>query len=258
MRVLPSLSAFQLAAARMGWALQDCDCLSVHGRPGRPPARGALSRRAPPCPDRVDGDTPRRSPTSSPTRAYGQTKLSVLEHLGGEKERIVHGTPKPGRNRSRSFTRWRSRLPPISASRPRARTFRAFPTMPFRHDGKMTKQDIRAVTLAELAPLPGRPTLGHRRRLRIGRHRMAARGSGRKGNRVWNPTRSGARWRPRTRPRSEFPHLELMDASAPEGLTDLPAPDAIFIGGGLTADEDRRGLHLRCPRRPAGRKRCHA
>ena len=33
MRVLPSPSAFSLAAARLGWPLQDCDCLTVHGRP---------------------------------------------------------------------------------------------------------------------------------------------------------------------------------------------------------------------------------
>src|SRR5690606_41083271 len=33
MRVFPAPSAFSLAAARMGWALQDTICLSLHGRP---------------------------------------------------------------------------------------------------------------------------------------------------------------------------------------------------------------------------------
>ena len=33
MRILPAPSAFSLAAARMGWALQDCEMLSLHGRP---------------------------------------------------------------------------------------------------------------------------------------------------------------------------------------------------------------------------------
>ncbi|WP_422035999.1 precorrin-6y C5,15-methyltransferase (decarboxylating) subunit CbiE [Roseibium sp.] len=44
---LPALSAFQLAASRMGWPVQDCECLSVHGRPSI--CCAARSTRVPGC-----------------------------------------------------------------------------------------------------------------------------------------------------------------------------------------------------------------
>ena len=49
----------------------------------------------------------------------------------------------------------------------------------------------------------------------------------------------------------EFPHLELIEGAAPAALVDLPQPDAVFIGGGLTT----AGLVERCWRalKPRGR-----
>lgn len=46
--IIPHLSAFSLAAARLGWSLPDCDCFTIHGRPagecrGLHPAGGAAS-----------------------------------------------------------------------------------------------------------------------------------------------------------------------------------------------------------------------
>ncbi|MCL4146910.1 UNVERIFIED_CONTAM: hypothetical protein GTU68_021083 [Idotea baltica] len=232
MTVLPSLSAFQLAAARMGWAIQDTECLSVHGRPVDL-LRAALYPGARLLVLTGSAETPRQVADLLADEGYGSCAMSVLEHLGGHKERIVHGTAETWSETVAGFhtlaldvvadpgTRFRSLVPGLADDA-------------FRHDGKMTKQDIRAVTLAELKPHPGallwdigagcgsvsiewlraaRQTsvIGlepHAERRRMASENAAALG---------------------------VPHLELKDATAPEGLDGLPDPDAVFIGGGLTA-----------------------
>lgn len=232
MTVLPSPSAFQLAASRMSWPLQDCECLSVHGRPVDllrcalyPGARLLVLTSGP--------ETPRQVADLLADEGYGRTRITVLEHLGGEKERRTSGTAEDWSGEVAAFhtlaldvaadpgTRVRARVPGLSDDA-------------FRHDGKMTKQDIRAVTLGELKPHPGAllwdvgagcgsvaiEWLRAANRTRaIGlephaeRRKMAAE----------NAIALGV------------PHLDLLDAAAPEGLDGLARPDAVFIGGGLTA-----------------------
>lgn len=232
MTVLPSQSAFQLAAARMGWALQDTECLSVHGRPVDL-LRSALYPGARVLVLTSDAGTPRQVADLLADEGYGRSAMTVLEHLGGDRERIVQGTAETWSDSVADFhtlaltviadpnTCFRGLVPGLADDA-------------FRHDGKMTKQDIRAVTLAELKPYPGALLwdIGSgcgsvsiewlraaRRSLAIGlephgeRRRMAAENAAALG----------------------VPHLELLDATAPEGLDGLPDPDAIFIGGGLTA-----------------------
>lgn len=229
--VLPSLSAFQLAASRMAWPLQDCECLSVHGRP-IDLLRGALYPGARLLVLTSGAQTPQQVADLLADEGYGRTRMTALEHLGGEKERRTSGTAEGWSGEVAAFhtlaldviadpgTRLRARVPGLSDDA-------------FRHDGKMTKQDIRAVTLAELKPHPGAllwdigagcgsvaiEWLRAANRTRaIGlepladRRKMAAE----------NATALGV------------PHLELINATAPEGLDGLDRPNAVFIGGGLT------------------------
>jgi len=233
MSVLPALSAFQLAASRMGWALQETDCLSVHGRPVDL-LRAALYPGARLLVLTSGAETPREVADLLADEGFGQTQMTVLEHLGGGKERQVAGTAENWSAEVAGFHTLALHVAADAGVRPRSRT-PGLADDAFRHDGKMTKQDIRAVTLAELAPYPGALLWdigagcgsvaiewlrAAPRTLAIGlepnaeRRQMAAE----------NALALGV------------PHLELKDARAPEGFADLPAPEAIFVGGGLTAD----------------------
>ena len=76
----------------------------------------------------------------------------------------------PTSTRSMSW-RWRSKRRPARACF--ARTSGLADAL-FEHDGQITKREIRAMTLSSLAPRRARTAVGCRRRLRLGRDRMAA------------------------------------------------------------------------------------
>ncbi|WP_420335521.1 precorrin-6y C5,15-methyltransferase (decarboxylating) subunit CbiE [Roseibium sp.] len=230
--VLPSLSAFQLAASRMSWPLQDCECLSVHGRPVDL-LRSALYPGARLLLLTSGEKTPRQVADLLADEGYGRSRMTALEHLGGEKERRTSGTAEDWSGDVAAFhtlaldviadpgTRLRARVPGLSDD-------------VFRHDGKMTKQDIRAVTLAELKPHPGALLWD----IGAGCGSVAI-----EWLRAANRTRAiGLEPHADRRAMAAenaialgVPHLELLDAAAPGGLDGLARPDAVFIGGGLTA-----------------------
>src|SRR6185295_10799173 len=120
----------------------------------------------------------------------------------------------------------------------------------FDHDGQLTKQEVRAATLAALAPLPGQllwdvgagcgsisiEWLRANRRMRaIAIEHNSARRELIDRNCITLGT----------------PALKVVDGEAPAALAGLPAPDAIFIGGGLST----AGLAEACwePLKPGGR-----
>lgn len=107
------------------------------------------------------------------------------------------------------------------------------PDHAFENDGQLTKRDIRAVTLSRLQPLP------HELLWDVG----AGCGSiGIEWMRVHPSCRAIAIEADETRQaiiernaRSlGVPGLQLVKGEAPEALSGLEAPDAIFIGGGVT------------------------
>ncbi|MCF3640692.1 precorrin-6y C5,15-methyltransferase (decarboxylating) subunit CbiE, partial [Rhizobium sp. TRM95111] len=87
MTVYPAPSAFNLAAARMGWPLQDTVCVSLHGRPIdliRPhlhPDARILALTS-------DSDGPAALATLLAEAGFGGSTLTVLEALGGDRERV--------------------------------------------------------------------------------------------------------------------------------------------------------------------------
>lgn len=229
--VLPSPSAFQLAAARMGWALQDCDCLSVHGRP-LDLLRAALYPGARLLVLTSGAETARLAAGLLSEEGYGRTRMTALEHLGGEREQHLSGTADSWEVETAALNTLALDITADPGTQVRPRT-PGLPDEAFRHDGKMTKQDVRAITLAELKPYPGAllwdigagcgsvaiEWLRAASRTRaIGLEPVAARREMAADNAV----------------ALGVPQLELIDAVAPEGLAGLPKPDAVFIGGGLT------------------------
>jgi len=151
--VIPSPSAFSLACARLKWSLPDTRCLTIHGRsidiialnlfPG---ARLLLLSR--------DGNSPSEVAEYLRERGFEDSRLTVLEHMGGPKEKISSGSAK----------RWNRPTEDLNVlaveivAGPKARMLSMVPGLPddaFEHDGQLTKREVRAATVSALQPLPG-------------------------------------------------------------------------------------------------------
>ncbi|MFI5428316.1 precorrin-6Y C5,15-methyltransferase (decarboxylating) subunit CbiT [Aeromicrobium sp. UC242_57] len=108
------------------------------------------------------------------------------------------------------------------------------PDEAFEHDGQLTKRDIRASALSRLAPTPGEHLwdvgggAGS-----VGIEWMRAH------PRCTTTTIEASSERAarigRNASRLGVPGLRVVTGRAPDALTDLPRPDAVFIGGGATA-----------------------
>ncbi len=154
MTIIPAPSAFSLAAARLGWALQDVETVSLHGRPVsllqtfiQPGARIiALT---------ADGQAPGEVAALLSARGFGTSKLSVLEHLGGPDERRVDLIA--AECGAQGFADLNT-IGVECIAEPGATVLPRTPGLSddaFIHDGQLTKKEVRAVTLAALCPVPG-------------------------------------------------------------------------------------------------------
>ena len=154
MLVLPAPSAFSLAAARLGWALAGCVLVSLHGRaldlirPHLQPGARVLALTS-------DGDGPAALARLLRDTGFGASHITVLEALGGPRARVRAAT-------AAGFDL--SAIDPLNivalevAASPGARVIARAAGLAdelFEHDGQITKREIRAVTLAALAPRRG-------------------------------------------------------------------------------------------------------
>jgi precorrin-6Y C5,15-methyltransferase (decarboxylating) len=233
MIVVPAVSAFSLAAARLGWSLPQTVLVSVHGRtldlirPHLQPGARILALTS-------GGEDPAALARLLVEAGFGASRLKVLEALGGPRERIRgttaaafdFGTVGP-----------RNTVAVEVEAAPGARVLALTPGLPdnlFEHDGQITKREIRAVTLSSLAPRRGellwdigsgsgsvaiewlladplmRAVAIERRAERAARIRRNAAACG-------------------------VPGLEIIEGAAPAALSALATPDAVFIGGGGNA-----------------------
>jgi precorrin-6B C5,15-methyltransferase / cobalt-precorrin-6B C5,C15-methyltransferase len=232
MLVLPAPSSYSLAAARMGWPLQDVVTLSVVARPVAA-LNAQLHNGVRLLVLSNDGSSPAAIAELLRERGFGPSHMTVLEHLGGEAERRVEELASD----------WSS--PPIAAlnlvaidcradaNAPRLSLLAGLPDDAFKHDGQLTKRDVRAITLARLAPAPGEllwdvgAGCGS-----IGIEWMRAHPSCRA---LAIESDEGRQLLiEHNRDALGVPGLQLIRGRAPHALDDLEAPDAIFIGGGVT------------------------
>ena len=230
--VLPASSAFSLAAARLGWPLQEVSCLSVHGRPLelviphlQPGARLLLLS--------WDGSTPAKLAVLLRRRGFGPSRLTVLEAMGGPRERRLTATADDWTEENTADL---NTLAVECAALPGARILPRAPGLPdewFEHDGQITKRELRAITLSWLAPRRGEllwdvgagsGSVGVEWMLADPMNQAVAI-EGREDRAARIPVNAAA---------LGVPGLRLVRGKAPEALAGLPAPDAVFIGGGLT------------------------
>lgn len=240
--VLPVAGAFSLAAARMLWPLSDVELLTVHGRPLAtliaslyPGARWIVLSR--------DGETPAEVARLLTELGYGPSVITVLEHLGGTAERRTAGTAEHWCHPSSASL---NTLAVECRAGPQARILARVPGLPdamFENDGKLTKREVRAATIAALQPLPGQTlwdigagsgsvAIEWLRALPPGR--TAAEGK----SRAVAVERSAERCAVIGRNAAGLgvPHLQIERGDAPAVLSRLGRrPDSVFVGGGITA-----------------------
>jgi precorrin-6B C5,15-methyltransferase / cobalt-precorrin-6B C5,C15-methyltransferase len=228
-RVLPHPSSVSLAAARLGWPLDDVDVVSLVGRPREllhpllQPGRRVLALVAE---ETAAADVR----TLLAARGFGPSPVTLLAGLGGEDEVV---RPADGQPHSRlAILAIECRLDSGAGLLPRVP---GLPDEAFEHDGQITKREIRAVALAALAPVPGQLLWD------------VGAGSGSVGI-EWmrvHPASRAIAVEPRAERRDRIarnaaalgvPGLRVVAGTAPQALAGLPRPDAVFIGGGVTTD----------------------
>jgi precorrin-6B C5,15-methyltransferase / cobalt-precorrin-6B C5,C15-methyltransferase len=228
-RVLPHPSSVSLAAARLGWPLDDVDVVSLVGRPNEllhpllQPGRRVFALTA---------ETTAAAGIQKllEARGFKTSPVTVLEDLGSEHEAIGPAAAQP--HSRLAIIAIECRLDGGAKPLPRVP---GLPDDAFEQDGQITKREIRALALAELAPVPGQLLWD------------VGAGSGSIGI-EWMRTHPASRTiavepRPDRRERISrnaaalgVPGLVVVAGQAPGALAGLPRPDAVFVGGGVTGD----------------------
>ncbi len=235
LRVLPHPSSVSYAAARLGWPLEDVEVVTLVGRP--------LDRLAAALHDgrrllvlSADATTPGEVAALLRDRGFGPSRLRVLEQLGGDRERMTVETPADDWPRSQVPGDPLNIVAVVCRRTPDALRLGAVPGLPdqaYEHDGQLTKRHIRAATLGVLAPAPGELLWdigGGSGSVAV--EWMRAHPSCRAVTVERDPVR--AERITRNAERLGVPGLTVVVGSAPGVLADLPSPDAVFVGGGLT------------------------
>jgi precorrin-6B C5,15-methyltransferase / cobalt-precorrin-6B C5,C15-methyltransferase len=234
MTVIPASSSFSLACAILGWSLTDVETLSLNARPPAllqafmyPGARIIILSEG--------KETPGIVAELLTKRGFGKSKITVLERMGGHQERIIEAVADcweitdVGELNTIAVECVADGVV-LGLSR-----LAGLPDEAYHHDGQLTKKEIRAVTLAALAPTPGQllwdvgagcGSIGIEWMRSHSRCRAIAieQHSSRIQYIIDNATALGT------------PNLEIIQGKAPTVLKHLPQPDAIFIGGGATAE----------------------
>ncbi|MGH2742135.1 MAG: precorrin-6y C5,15-methyltransferase (decarboxylating) subunit CbiE, partial [Thermoleophilaceae bacterium] len=249
LEVAPHPSAHALACARLGWPEAETELISAVARPFEVIAP-ALQPGQRIVVYVFGADGAAQVARVARERGYGPSRLVVLEELGGDGERIVESAAADWGERPAAALHavaLECRAEPGAPLLPRTP---GLPDESFESDGQLTKREVRAVTLAALAPVPGQllwdvgAGSGS-----IAIEWMRAHPSCRAI--AIEPRADRAERIGRNALRLGVPGLDVVKGEAPSALEGLDAPDAIFVGGGLTAD----GLLERClsALRPSGR-----
>ena len=232
MRIMPNVSTFALICARLAWSERNTQLLSACGRPVETlhtalydGARIVLYSGGP--------ETPHEAADLMRKRGFGPSHMTVFEYVGGPRENRIEFSADT-MDAAHTFAKLNSIAINCKAT-PEATIWSTSPGLPdtaFDHDGQITKQEIRALTIARLSPRPqarlwdvgaGSGSVAiewlraapHTRAFAIEHNRERA------ARILRNAYKMGV------------PHLKLVEGHAPEALEGLAPPDAIFIGGGL-------------------------
>lgn len=235
-RVVTQPSSVALACARLGWPVESTPVVSALTAGLDSVLRYAGDGRRLLVLNR-DADTVPALASLLTDHGFGASRLLVLAELGGPEESSHQGLAE----QSGYWSEWPNRPsgPSITAvelaGAPGLPETPGLPDDAYWHDGQLTKRHVRAITLASLAPRPGEQLWdvgGGSGSVAIEWLRAHPTTTAvtveRDETRVERITRNAARL--------GVPRLRVVTGTAPDALAGLPAPDAVFVGGGLTAD----------------------
>jgi precorrin-6Y C5,15-methyltransferase (decarboxylating) len=255
--VFPAVSSVALACARLGWAEHETDVVSLVSRPPaaalaamRPGARVLVLCR--------DGATPAAVARLLADGGWADSEVAVLERLGGPGERVL--PPVRAADLAKAPDEFAAlcvlAVRPLAGAAALATTrLPGLPDAAFETDGQLTRRELRVLALVALRPGPGdvlwdvgagSGSIGIEwLRAEPLARAVAVEARAARAERVGrNASALGV------------PELSVVCGQAPAALAGLPDPDAIFVGGGLTAE----GVLDTCWQRlrPGGRLVAHA
>lgn len=236
MIVVPTPSGFSLAASKMGWGLQDVAQISLHGR-----AVEGLHVHLSPNARILSLTSNERTIFEASkllvSRGYGSSQVTVLEHIGGESEKITTLAASDISEKSNSFADFNVLAIACVADvfAPAMPRVSGLPDGAFEHDGQLTKREIRSVVLSFLAPYQnavlwdvgagcGSVSIEWMRAANGAKAIAIEENAGRCEMILSNAKNLGV------------PKMDMIQGAAPVSLEGLQKPDAVFIGGGLTTE----------------------
>lgn len=235
MTVVPAVGALAHACARLGWPETEVEAVTLHGRPLEllnahmlPNARLVILSEC--------GATPAKVAATLTGRGFGDSRMIVFEHLGGANERRVDSTAaafSEARVADLNTIAVECRAAPGAVIRPRVP---GLPDSAFENDGQLTKREVRAATIAALAPTPGALlwdvgagsgaiAIEWLRAERTAQAIAVERDPARAARIARNALGLGV------------PRLEIVTGTAPQALAGLAEPDAVFVGGAVRNDD---------------------
>ena len=229
-RVFPAASTFSLAAARLGWRIEEVTCIGLHAAP-LTRLRAVLSRG-----ERLicllrDGAAVAEVAAYLTDHGFGSSQVHILQSLGGPREDCVNRTAQ---DIGAELFSAPVALGILVVGGPGLPRTPGLEDALFDHDGQITKRAARALTLCALAPRAGEVLwdIGTGSGSISVEFLLAAAGTQSHALEA-DPTRA-------TRARGNAARFglahryHLTEARAPEGLAELPDPDVVFVGGGAS------------------------
>ena len=229
-----SALGFSLACARLGWPLTEVETLSLCGRDPAllqavcyPGARVLVLS--------AGKHTPAMVAERLTHHGFGQSHITILERMGGAHERRVEGIAVSWNATDVAELHTIAITCIADPGVTGLSRLAGLPDAAYHHDGQLTKREVRAMTLAALAPMPGQllwdvgagcGSIGIEWMRSDARCRAIAIES--------HPTR--LQYIADNAVALGTPNLRIIAGEAPAALKDLPPPDALFIGGGLTTE----------------------
>jgi precorrin-6B C5,15-methyltransferase / cobalt-precorrin-6B C5,C15-methyltransferase len=238
--IIPAPSAFSLACSRLGWSLPEVETLSLCGRLASllqsyiyPGAKLLILSSG--------KETPAIVAKLLTNRGYGGSKITVLERMGGIHERILEGIAASWQETEIAALNTIAVEAIADVGIMPLSRFPGLPDNAFHHDGQLTKREVRAITLSSLAPLPGELLWD----VGAGCGSISIEWMRSNSRCHAMPLASAAIAIEQNETRINYiadnaaalgtPNLQIIIGKAPEIIQNLPTPDAIFIGGGVTA-----------------------
>ncbi|WP_018633607.1 precorrin-6y C5,15-methyltransferase (decarboxylating) subunit CbiE [Neomegalonema perideroedes] len=231
-RAFPAPSTPALIGARLGWRMEEVPALGLHAAPFArlrphlaPGGRVVATLR--------DGAAAEELAAWLTSQGFGETRMILMERLGGPLERVRE-------TRAQDFT-FSEAAAPVSAALvfagegPTPPLCSGLPDSLFDHDGQITKRPLRALALSALAPRPFERLwdvgtgsgsiaiewlLAHPTTQAVGIEADPARAARARANAAGFGVE----------------RLEIREGRAPEALAGLPAPHAVFVGGGASEE----------------------